>query len=119
MQTSPQLVFFMTKPNSTPSNITTAQVKHIAKLSDIPVTDAEVSNMTQAFEETLAVVSNLQSVDVTGVEPTHQVTGLENVTRQDIVETDRMFSQSEALANGHQVFNGYFVVGRLIDKDSA
>ena len=65
------------------NKITTTQVKHIAKLANIPITPEEEKSLRDAFEETLGVISELQSVDVTGVEPTHQVTGFENVLRED------------------------------------
>lgn len=93
----------------------TDTVKHIAKLSNIPITDAEAETLQVAFDETLATVANLQDVDVTGVEPTHQVTGLENVLREDIVDDSRTFTQEEALANAKETHKGYFVVPRIIE----
>lgn len=94
----------------------TATVKHIANLSNIPVTDEEAIKIQHAFDETLQTISNLEQVDVTGVEPTHQVTGLENVLREDIVDSERSFSQEEALANAKQTHNGYFVVPRILES---
>lgn len=99
------------------STITPQQVKHIANLANIPVSDQEVTDLADAFEETLSVVANLQSVDTSGVEPTHQVTGLENVLREDVVDTDNMFTQAEALANAKETHEGFVVVPRIIDQD--
>lgn len=98
------------------NKITTAQIKHIAELASIPVTQEEENKLRDAFEETLDVISELQSVDVTGVEPTHQVTGFENVLREDAVNEENMFSQEEALKNSKHTHNGYFVVPRIIDE---
>lgn len=96
--------------------ITSNQVNHIAHLANIPVTAAEESALSKAFNETLDVVDKLKNVDVKNVEPTHQVTGLENVTRADEVKTDRTFTQAQALANAQKKYQGYFVVPRVIDE---
>jgi aspartyl-tRNA(Asn)/glutamyl-tRNA(Gln) amidotransferase subunit C len=102
----------MSKASAT---ITADVVKHVASLASIPVTDVEVTNLQSAFEATLETVSNLKELDVSNVEPTHQVTGLENVLREDKVETSRTFTQAQALANAPAKHNGYFVVARVID----
>lgn len=99
-----------------PNKITTQQVQHIADLANIPITDQEQANLADSFSQTLDVINELTQVDVTGVEPTHQVTGLENVLREDIVNEEIMFSQKEALANGKKIHDGYFVVERIIDE---
>lgn len=98
------------------SKITTTQVSHIADLANIPVTQAEASELAAGFDQTLETIKDLQSVDVSGVEPTHQVTGLENVLREDIVDDSRTFTQEEALANAKQTHQGFFVVPRVIKK---
>lgn len=98
------------------SQINIQDVKHIAGLANIPLSDSAADAITTAFQETLAVVDELRSVDVTGVEPTHQVTGLENVLRADVVTPETMFSQQEALANASNTHAGFFVVPRLIDE---
>ena len=96
--------------------ITKKQIKHIANLANIPITSTEESKLRDAFEETLETIAELQTVNVTGIEPTHQVTGLENVLREDIVDTDAMFTQTEALANAKETHKGYFVVPRIIEE---
>lgn len=98
------------------NKITTTQIKHIATLASIPISTIEEEKLRDAFEETLDVISELQSVDVTGVEPTHQVTGLENVFREDKINEKNMFSQKDALKNAKKTYNGYFVVPRIIDE---
>ncbi|MBP7740999.1 Asp-tRNA(Asn)/Glu-tRNA(Gln) amidotransferase subunit GatC [Candidatus Woesebacteria bacterium] len=98
------------------NKITTTQIKHIATLASIPISTSEEEKLRHAFEETLDVISELQSVDVTGVEPTHQVTGLENILREDKINEKNMFSQKDALKNAKKTYNGYFVVPRIIDE---
>jgi aspartyl-tRNA(Asn)/glutamyl-tRNA(Gln) amidotransferase subunit C len=96
-------------------NITS--VRHIAKLANIPISEQEEESIAAAFTDTLQVVDELKEVDVAGVEPTHQVTGLTNVTRDDVVDEKRMFTQAEAVFNAKRAHNGYFVVERVIDNE--
>ena len=98
-------------------SITTTQVKHVADLANIHISETEAAELTEAFSETLEVIANLQSVDTSKTALTHQVTGLENVLREDVVDTDHMLSQTEALANAPQTHEGYIVVPRIIDQD--
>ena len=96
--------------------ITTSTVRHIATLANIPVTNNEAEKLASGFEKTLDTIKDLQTIDVAGVEPTHQVTGLENVLREDIVDDSRTFTQKEALANANKTYQGFFVVPRIIKK---
>lgn len=96
--------------------ITKQIIKHVANLSNIPVTESEQENLKNAFEETLDVIAELQSVDVKNVELTNQVTGFENVLREDIVDETNTFTQQEALANAKKTHNGFFVVPRIIEE---
>lgn len=96
---------------------TTQQVRHIASLANLPVTDQEEEKMAKAFAETLDVIANLSTVDTTAVEPTAQTTGLENVWREDVVTPDSTLSQKEALSNAAASSQGYFVVKRILHHD--
>lgn len=99
------------------SHITQDQIKHVAQLAQIPLSDEEAAKFTDAFEETLSVIDNLKKVDTSSTEPTHQVTGLENVWREDEVDNKRMFSQDEATANAPAKHDGFFVVDRILHND--
>ena len=88
-------------------------VLHISVLAAIPVTAVEQKNLASGFTKTMPVVDHLFSVDVSKVGPTHQVTGLQNVLRKDVVDKSRMFTQKQALANAPKTHNGYIVVPRV------
>jgi len=92
-------------------------VDHIAKLAKIPVSEREKESLAEGFNKTLAVVDELFKVDVKKVEPTHQITGLENVLRDDVVDERKMFSQEQALSNTKNKHNGYFVVDQILAAD--
>jgi aspartyl-tRNA(Asn)/glutamyl-tRNA(Gln) amidotransferase subunit C len=99
------------------TTISLQQVQHIAKLANLTLDPEQEKTFPHAFEDTLAVVEQLKELDVSHVEPTHQVTGLENVLREDVVVAEYMFTQKQALANAPQHHEGYFVVPQIIDKD--
>lgn len=99
------------------NSFTPSDVKKIASLATIPVKPQEEEKLAKGFTETMNVVDELSSVDVKNVEPTHQVTGLENEFREDVVDEKRMFTQEEALANAKATHNGFFVVPQVIDTD--
>ena len=95
---------------------TNADVGHIAQLSNIPVSGEEKKQLAHGFTTTMVVVDNLNKAQTSGIEPTSQVTGLENVFREDMVDEDRMFSQNEALRNAKRTYKGFFVVDQVLEK---
>ena len=95
----------------------TLPVSHIAHLANIPISDDEEKKLTVAFEDTLKVIDELREVPVKNVEPTYQVTGLENIWREDEIDEKRMFSQDQALANAPKKHDGYFVVPQVIAQE--
>jgi aspartyl-tRNA(Asn)/glutamyl-tRNA(Gln) amidotransferase subunit C len=65
--------------------LTQEEVKKIASLCRISLTDAEVLKFQKELTTILDYVSELQQVDTEGVEEISQVTGLSNVFRPDQV----------------------------------
>jgi len=92
-------------------------VKHIAQLAQIPISVQEEKILADNFSETLRVVDELQQINTEGVELTHQVTGLKNITREDEINEKNMFTQKQALANASRIHDGFFVVERVIDVE--
>lgn len=66
--------------------LTKQEVLKIAKLARLALTDKEVSKFSTQLTGILDYVAKLQSVDTKGMEPIAQITGLENVVREDVVE---------------------------------
>ena len=69
------------------TQISTDDVQHLARLSSLQLTDAETAALTTDIENILGYVEQLSELDTSGVEPTYQVTDLENVWRTDEVDT--------------------------------
>ena len=59
----------------------------LARLVRVSLSDDEAMEFKDEFSEILKYVEQLQSVDVTGLEPTSQVTGLTNVMREDEIKS--------------------------------
>ena len=96
--------------------LTGSDIDHIARLANLPVTTEQAHELTEQVGITVQYVSQLQSLTTTGVEETSQVTGLENVFREDKIDTSRMFTADEALANATRTHNGFFVVDRVLEE---
>jgi aspartyl-tRNA(Asn)/glutamyl-tRNA(Gln) amidotransferase subunit C len=89
-------------------------VPHIAKLANLPLSDEEITKFDKQLEETLAYVENLKEINTDKVIATSQVTGLENVTREDIAHPS--LTQKQALSNAKKVHNGSFIVDAILDN---
>ncbi len=100
-------------------SVNNTQVKHIAQLANIPITEEESLKLASDFSETLQVVDRLKKIDTSKVAVTHQVTGFKNILREDVVKEEQSFTQEEALANAKQTYQGYFVVPYVLqNKDN-
>ncbi len=83
-------------------------VKHVAKLANLPISSVEQKKFEKQLEETIDYVQELNKIDEKNVEPTSHVTGLENVTREDTPSSDRTLSQEEALSNAKTRQGNFF-----------
>lgn len=96
--------------------LTDSDIDHITKLANIPLTPEQASELTQQVGVTVGYVSQLQSVNTEDVVETSQVTGLENVLREDEIDQSRMLTQEEALSGAKRTHNGFFVVDRIFEE---
>lgn len=65
--------------------LTKDQVRHIAKLARLMLTEAEVEKFAKEMTSILQYVDMLTEVDTSKVQPTAQVTGQTNVFREDAI----------------------------------
>lgn len=65
--------------------LTKDQVKHVAKLANLPLTEAEEEKYSEQLSKILEYVEQLNSVDTSKVEPIFNVSGLTNVMAEDKV----------------------------------
>ena len=69
------------------TTISTSDIQHLASLSNLALADDEVDGLRQDLENIIGYIAQLGELDTSGVEPTYQVTGLENVWREDEVQS--------------------------------
>ena len=60
------------------------QLRHLAKLARLKLTDEEIAVFEPQFEHIFAAFEGLNAVDVSGVEALHQPTGLKGVALPDV-----------------------------------
>lgn len=90
-------------------------VNHVAKLASLPLKPDEIGLLKSQLESTLEYIEQLNEVDTKNIEPTSQVTGLTNITREDIAS--KSLSQEQALSNTEEKYNGSFKVKGILDND--
>lgn len=90
------------------------QVKHVAKLANLPLSEEEVEKYSQQLSGIVEYIEKINQADTKDVEATFNVTGLSDVTRQD--EAGNSLSQEEALQNGSKIQDGYFVTKGVFDE---
>lgn len=83
-------------------------VAHVAQLAGLKLTPKEIKKFQNQLGKVLDYISQLNKLKTAGVEPTSQVTGLENVFRKD--EPSSSLSQEEVLQNTPNQHNGFFKV---------
>lgn len=95
------------------SKLTRDDVLKLARLARLDLTDEEVESFSNELSEILQYVEQLQGVDVSGLEPTTQVSGLTNVMRKDEVR-DYGYAPKELLKNTPQTQDDHIKVKRMI-----
>lgn len=90
------------------SKLTKQQVKHVARLANLNLTPSELKKFQKQLSSIVDFVSELNRVNTNGIDATSQVTGLENVFREDEVRAS--LSQEEVLSNAKESYKGFFKV---------
>lgn len=73
-------------------------IKKLAQLARLKLTAAECKKFQQDIAEILRYVEQLNEVDIDGVEPTSQITGLINVLRDDEPKQGLTLQDLQAMA---------------------
>src|SRR4051812_5074837 len=95
------------------ADLTRDDILKLATLARIDLTTDEVDIFAGELTAILHYVEQLGSVDVSGHEPTSQVTGLVNVTRKDVV-ADYGYEPKDLLENVPEVEDDQIKVNRMV-----
>lgn len=95
------------------TQLTREDILKLARLARLDLSDDEIAEFSAELTEILQYVEQLKQIDVAGLAPTSQVTGLINVTRADEV-VDYGYRVSDLLKNVPAVENDHIKVKRMI-----
>ena len=95
------------------AKLTRDDILHLAKLARLHLSDEEISQFQDEISAILQYVEQLHDVNLEGVKPTYQVTGLKNVMRPD-EEIDYGASPEELLKNAPATEDGHIKVKRIL-----
>ncbi len=70
------------------------EVRKIAALAKLTLSEQEEKKFQTQLSDVLSYIDKLNEVDTSKVKPTSQVTGLENVFKQDSVDPSRYVDRS-------------------------
>ncbi len=87
-------------------------VRHVAKLARLALTEAEVVEYGDQLGQLLGFVDELRELDTDRIDPTAQVIASRNVVRADVVVPG--LAQAEVLAAAPQAQQGFFRVPKII-----
>lgn len=91
--------------------IGTDDVKHVAKLARLELTEEEINKYSQQLGSILKYVEQMNEVDTTGVEPMPHAIPVYNVMREDIVKYEQ--TKEEMMANAPFEEDGFFRVPKI------
>ncbi|MCX6816535.1 MAG: Asp-tRNA(Asn)/Glu-tRNA(Gln) amidotransferase subunit GatC [Candidatus Beckwithbacteria bacterium] len=91
-------------------------VKHIAKLGNLVLTEAEIKLYTQQLQGILEYIDTLNKVNTDDIRPTYQtLDNTVNVWREDLPD-NRGLTQTEALSQAKKTYQGYFVTAHVFGE---
>jgi len=88
--------------------ITKEEVKHIAKLARLGLSEKEIGKFQKELSSILDYVEKLKEVDISNIEPTSHSVLVENIMREDIEKSKIKNQKSKKLLElAPETKNGY------------
>jgi aspartyl-tRNA(Asn)/glutamyl-tRNA(Gln) amidotransferase subunit C len=94
-------------------SVSSEQVRHIAKLARIAMSEDELERLVPELNNILGWVEQLSEVDTDGVEPLTAVIDQDLRLRADVVDDGGI--RDEVLANAPDAQHGFFAVPKVIE----
>ncbi|WP_175614981.1 Asp-tRNA(Asn)/Glu-tRNA(Gln) amidotransferase subunit GatC [Piscibacillus halophilus] len=95
------------------SKISKDQVKHVANLARLAITEEEAEKYSEQLSDIIDFSEQLNELDTSNVEPTTHVLDMKNVLRKD--EPKEWISKEDALKNAPDQQDGQFKVPSILD----
>ncbi|OGC46943.1 hypothetical protein A3F07_02765 [candidate division WWE3 bacterium RIFCSPHIGHO2_12_FULL_38_15] len=97
------------------SKISKKQVKHVAELCRLEISDAEVEKLSALFTDTLNYMNVIGELDTAAVVETSHVTGEKNVFSSK--DNKATLKREAVLSNAGETENGLIVTKGVFDRD--
>ncbi len=97
-----------------PPKMSADEVRAIAQLVKLELTDLEIEKFRQTIPQTLDIIDILKELDTEEIVPTSSVTGLHNVYAGD--DQKATLSQELALSNASEQVKGLFATKAVFDR---
>ncbi len=94
--------------------LTKEEIQHIADLARLDLSEGELEKYGSQLSGVLDYIDQLQEVDTADLEPTSQVTGLENVYRNDEIKVWADDERKAALQLAPEFEDGQVKVKRVL-----
>jgi aspartyl-tRNA(Asn)/glutamyl-tRNA(Gln) amidotransferase subunit C len=94
-------------------SVTNEQVRHIAKLARIAMSDEEIERLAPELNNILGWVEQLGEVNTDGVEPLTAAIDQKLRLREDVVNDGDI--RDKVLANAPETQHGFFAVPKVIE----
>jgi aspartyl-tRNA(Asn)/glutamyl-tRNA(Gln) amidotransferase subunit C len=94
-------------------SVTSEQVRHIAKLARLAMTEEELERLVPELNNILGWVEQLGEINTDGVEPLATVIEQKLRLRDDVVNDGNI--REEVLANAPEAQHGFFAVPKVIE----
>lgn len=95
--------------------LTKDQVKHVAKLANLPLTSEEEEKYSEQLSKILDYIEQLNKVDTKNIEPIFNVSGQSNVMDEDKIGA--CLSDEDVLSNTPKKENGFFVTKGVFEEE--
>ncbi len=94
-------------------SITLDEVRHVAKLARLELDESEMLSLQGELNALLGHFSDIQAIDVKGIQPTSHAVSMQNVWALDAIGPT--LSREQALRNSAMTKAGLFVVPQIIE----
>jgi aspartyl-tRNA(Asn)/glutamyl-tRNA(Gln) amidotransferase subunit C len=96
------------------SRISTEQVKHVANLARLAITEEEVEKFTKQLDKIITFAEQLNELDTENVKPTYHVLDMKNVLREDVPQ--KGLPREEVLKNAPEHQDGQIKVPSILGE---
>ena len=93
------------------------QIRHVAKLARLKITDEQVKTFTPQLNAILTYIAQLEQLDTSNIEPLAHCLPVSNVLRDDTINPS--LSNTDALANAPAKDGEFFTIPKVLGDPGA